>query len=698
MIKQTKILTLNDNAFKNYKIVIHQGGTGSSKTYSNLQYIINLAEQMKNIKITVISESIPHLKEGVIEDSNNIIKNQNLNTTYNVQDRVFTFTSGSKIKYTPADRVDLATGPRRFMLYGNEINSYRESIWEEFARRSQYVLADFNPVAKFWLEKWLAYQKDYTIIKSNYLDNPYLPTNEREKIEKRVGLDKNFKRIHIDCEYGNADDLVFENIILIDEFPKDLKYTYGLDFGFVAPTALVKVAENGDDIYIEQSLYRAGMNTRELIEQAKQICNNDKVVADNEDPRMIMELMNAGINVFRARKGAGSVKAGISYLQGKTIHIVKVGLQTIKEFRELMYATNSRGELTGDFTGEDHCFTAETLVKTINGNKKIIALKKGELVLTTNGFKKVLNVWNNGIKNIKKYKIDVGRYSDYLYLCSTENHKLKINNEWKQIRELKVNDKITLNRSLTVYLTTSIRESGIIQDILQECIQQFGNTIMGRYQIVFTYIILTVILKITKLKIFVSEMLKNICQNILKFGTKIIKRKQKPILLKSDPLQANGIKAKWGGRGTENTLKHLTLGLLITEWLIVKFVTMNLKRKHHIKDFVLINVKVNIAELWELIIYRKNVNYATNYLQQTNIVELNFVQKVVVEDIQSLNDSRQVYDLEVEQNSEYFANGILVHNSVDATRYAISDRQAGVGAVSSLSGKRADMSYRERYG
>jgi hypothetical protein len=37
-----------------------------------------------------------------------------------------------------------------------------------------------------------------------------------------------------------------------------------------------------------------------------------------------------------------------------------------------------------------------------------------------------------------------------------------------------------------------------------------------------------------------------------------------------------------------------------------------------------------------------------------------------------LNQSAPVYNLEVEGAHEFFANGILVHNCLDALRYAIS--------------------------
>jgi len=361
MIKQTRLLAENEKAFsEGTKIIIHRGGTGSSKNFSNLQYALNLAWHMPKKIFTVISESIPHLKKGAIRDAGDILAMQAMEIPYNETERIFKYPNGAKVEFLSADRIDIATGPRRFLLYGNEINSFREDIWEEFARRSKYVIGDFNPVTPFWLEKWLEYQKDYKIIKSNYHDNPHLPKNEREKIERRCSIDPNFKRIHIDCEYGNAEDLVFmpENIILIDEFPKDLKYSYGLDFGFVAPAALVKTGMTDDAIYIDEIFYKSGMNQADYATEMSALDRRDKVTADSEDQSTINYLTQQGFNIFSAHKPPGSAAFGISFLQGKKIYITKRSVSTISEFRNLMYAKDRMGNFTGKYSGEDHSVDA----------------------------------------------------------------------------------------------------------------------------------------------------------------------------------------------------------------------------------------------------------------------------------------------------------------------------------------------------
>ena len=50
------------------RIRIVQGGTSASKTFSILPILIDYAEKNPNSEISVVSESIPHLKRGEVKD------------------------------------------------------------------------------------------------------------------------------------------------------------------------------------------------------------------------------------------------------------------------------------------------------------------------------------------------------------------------------------------------------------------------------------------------------------------------------------------------------------------------------------------------------------------------------------------------------------------------------------------------------
>ena len=63
-----KILALH----KRIKIV--QGGTSSSKTFSILAILIDKAIKNDGIEISVVAESIPHLRRGAFKDFVKILK------------------------------------------------------------------------------------------------------------------------------------------------------------------------------------------------------------------------------------------------------------------------------------------------------------------------------------------------------------------------------------------------------------------------------------------------------------------------------------------------------------------------------------------------------------------------------------------------------------------------------------------------
>ena len=230
MIKETRIkvnslFTKTFRAFESgKKIVIHKGGTGSGKTYNIMLYLFYVAMSKENQVITVVSESRPHLDIGVIRILEAVCKGVGLwdKENWNISTARWTAPNGSIIEFFSADRIDKALGARRDWLFGNEINSLKKDVWDELARRSENVIGDFNPTSQFWLEDWLNNYDDTLIITSNYLDNGFLSETERKRIEKRARKDKNFKRIHIDCEYGIFEGLVFDTWQQTTEMPEEI--------------------------------------------------------------------------------------------------------------------------------------------------------------------------------------------------------------------------------------------------------------------------------------------------------------------------------------------------------------------------------------------------------------------------------------------------------------------------------------------
>lgn len=336
-----------------YKVLIHKGGTGSGKTYDLMIYaLITFAMNTPNVIVTIVSESFPHLEIGCIRYAKKFISQLELTDyiKFNESKSFYKLPNGSIVEFFSADRIGKALGARRTLLYGNEINHLKLDVWDELARRSELVMADFNPTAQFWLEKWLEYQENYKVILSNHIDNLFLPDTERRKIEARAAKDPNFKRIHIDCEYGIYEGLVFPLIEIIDQWPEGLAKGYGLDFGYTNdPTALIATSERGDDLYLDELIYMTGLTNRDIANMFESVGikkNYDVIIADSAEPKSIDEIRLSGYNIKPAIKGADSIKAGIDKMLQKNIKITKRSVNLIREFRNYSWVTDKLGNPT----------------------------------------------------------------------------------------------------------------------------------------------------------------------------------------------------------------------------------------------------------------------------------------------------------------------------------------------------------------
>ena len=123
-------------------------------------------------------------------------------------------------------------------------------------------------------------------------------------------------------------------------------------------------------------------------------------------------------------------------------------------------------------------------------------------------------------------------------------------------------------------------------------------------------------------------------------------------------------------------------GLTLRENLssLVKSAGKNTNRPRQGKTtFAVLNAKPNQNQLYQ------NVLSATTSFEQENIQKQDFVAPSVLESITVLEERNElVYDIEVDECHEYFANGILVHNCIDGVRYVVLSEITGIGQPQNL--------------
>jgi phage terminase large subunit len=152
LYKLTSIYKQNAQALLGgFRRALNEGGTSSSKTISILQILILVAQHTKeNLLISVVSESLPHLKRGCLRDFQNILGETFDYSKYNKTEHIYDFGKG-KIEFFPADEPSKMRGGRRDILFINECNNVSYDAFKELDIRTRlFTFLDWNPVSEFW--------------------------------------------------------------------------------------------------------------------------------------------------------------------------------------------------------------------------------------------------------------------------------------------------------------------------------------------------------------------------------------------------------------------------------------------------------------------------------------------------------------------------------------------------------------------
>lgn len=130
----------------------------------------------------------------------------------------------------------------------------------------------------------------------------------------------------------------------IGEFNTSLPYTYGLDFGFRDPDALVKVAvdEGAKKIYLHQEIYENGLSTQGLTSKVMLKTKGVPVYCDSSAARSIYDLQNGGVNAWPAKKGHGSILEGIDRVKSYDLVVTESSTRLITELKNYIWADKAK--------------------------------------------------------------------------------------------------------------------------------------------------------------------------------------------------------------------------------------------------------------------------------------------------------------------------------------------------------------------
>lgn len=336
------------------KIRALPGGSSAGKTISILIILIDRCIKTPRLEVSIVSESIPHLKRGCLKDFQKIMKDTNrwIDGNFNQSTLKYTFTNDSYIEFFSADQPDKLRGGRRNVLFVNECNNITWDAYLQLSiRTDQEQYLDWNPSSTFWYYKELQGREDVEELILTYRDNEALSPDIVKQLEsyREKALTSNYWKswvdTYLDGILGKTEGTIYQDYEIIDTIPDEARtLCYAMDFGYsVDETALVHILKYNDEIIVDEVIYQKGLLNSDIANLMKSYDVKGEIYCDAAEPKSIAELKKYGFNARPVEKGKDSVNYGIQLVQQQKLKITRKSNNLINELENYSWKKDKDG-------------------------------------------------------------------------------------------------------------------------------------------------------------------------------------------------------------------------------------------------------------------------------------------------------------------------------------------------------------------
>ena len=335
------------------RIKVVRGGTSASKTFSILPILIDRAIKTSNLEISVVSESIPHLRRGALKDFLKIMMalGRYTDSQFNKSTLKYTFSNGSYIEFFSVDQPDKLRGARRNVLYVNECNNVDfDSYYQLAIRTSGEIWLDYNPSSLFWVDREIINQEDVDFITLTYLDNEALSETIVKEIESAKEKAKtssywaNWWQVYGLGQTGSLEGVCVPDWQEIDLPTEARLLCYGMDWGYSNdPTSLIAMYKYNDAYIFDELIYQKGLLNSDISNLLKTNGVKDIIYADSAEPKSIAELNSYGHNVLPVSKGRDSILYGLNLINQNKVYVTSRSKNLINELRNYIWMIDKQG-------------------------------------------------------------------------------------------------------------------------------------------------------------------------------------------------------------------------------------------------------------------------------------------------------------------------------------------------------------------
>lgn len=597
--------------------------------------------------------------------------------------------NGSTIRLLGSDNETSLRGPHIDGVVLDEAAYMRKYIWNNILRgqllgrngeapgKAFFISSPINPLQtigkniKDWytefyneaLRKQMAGNKDWAAFEYTIYDNPTL-TKEYIDDMRNDSTDEEWNIEYMAKESAHTGTVYteFNYRQHVMECKNEGVLVRGHDWGIDHPTVCLwaYVSKDKKQIYIEDEFVNADFTIEENVGVIKKKTGERPVSWDICDPSLNKrngqtkrtdkdEYARLGIFCSAGDNGNRGYKILKMMFKKDMIRVNPKCRNLINQLRNLQWT---------DKVGDDTCFIAGTKISCLDGYKNIETVRPGDMVLTRKGYRRVLaSSITNDQANVYELKTSNG------ILVATGNHPFFMNDgSIKRLDELRDGEFLFDSRYL------NLMQYAIWK--LKSYLAPVSNS-MGSASTVW----------VVGISRDALEMAEKLCCSIVKSGSIITEKFQKIITFITEITTRQTIRFPiWNyclAAGIENitpahqkrnqyaekSLKNLLVLRLLSGTKVVKvesFTNGSLEKCGKQKSGI-----------------QRIAQFVAESIKPLSLRALNFAIQIVgnvtrkgvkVLSVVPLPTKQPVFNLTIEANSEYIANGLLVHNC-DTLRY-----------------------------
>lgn len=245
----------------------------------------------------------------------------------------------------------------------------------------KHIIFSFNPIDEtHWIkaeffDNPLDKEKGF-ILETTYKDNEFIDEAYKQELEGLKDKDYYYYMVYALNKWGRRTTArVFHNLKIhdFDIIEHNLQnIRHGQDYGWNHANAMIGCGYKDGELYIYREYYKKHQLNKDFIKEVEEsgFAKDFYITGDSAEPDKIAEWNNAGFLVDGAKKGKGSLKAGIDYLKSlPCIHIHKSNCpNAAREFPRLKYKELKDGTVLDEIVEIDD----DTIAATRYANEEFI--------------------------------------------------------------------------------------------------------------------------------------------------------------------------------------------------------------------------------------------------------------------------------------------------------------------------------------